>query len=143
MKMIGLLLMVAVIVEALVEYGQTIYDMVEEHDYKKALKQGVAIIIALVFAFQLKLTWLTWFITDMFGVAVNPIFDMIVTGIFLSRGANYLSDFIRMVYRIGTAQDGDDDIWSMFDFDEDEEDEEVDDVDEEDDDESAEKGYED
>ena len=118
MKMIGLLLMVAVIVEALVEYGQTIYDMVEEHDYKKALKQGVAIIIALVFAFQLKLTWLTWFITDMFGVAVNPIFDMVVTGIFLSRGANYLSDFIRMVYRIGTADSGDDDFWNMFDFEE-------------------------
>lgn len=119
MKMIGLLLMVAVIVEALVEYGQTIYDMVEEHDYKKALKQGVAIIIALVFAFQLKLTWLTWFITDMFGVAVNPIFDMIVTGIFLSRGANYLSDFIRMVYRIGTADSNDGDFWNMFDFEED------------------------
>lgn len=131
MKMIGLLLMVAVIVEALVEYGQTIYDMVECHDYKKAFKQGCAIIIALVFAFQLKLTWLSWSVTDMFGVVVNPAFDMIVTGIFLSRGANYLSDFIRMIYRIG-SNNTDDDLWDLFDMDDDddEDDEEEGDEDE-------------
>ena len=113
-------MMVAVIVEALVEYGQTIYDFIAEADYKKAVKQTCAIAIALVFSFQLHLTWLTWFITDLFGVAVNPVFDMIVTGIFLSRGANYLSDFIRMVYRIGSGNSDDDDFWDMFDFDEEE-----------------------
>jgi len=121
MKTIGLALIVAVIVEALIEYGQTVYDMVEEHDYKKAIKQGVAIAVAILFSFQLKVTLLTWLMADTFAVAVNPVFDMIVSGIFMSRGANYLSDFIRMIFRIGT-DDGN--IWDAWeDEDEDEADE--------------------
>ena len=119
MKTIGLALIVAVIVEALIEYGQTVYDMVEEHDYKKALKQGIAIIVAILFAFQLKTTLMTWLISGNFDVVVNPVFDMIVSGIFMSRGANYLSDFIRMIFRIGT-DDGN--IWDAWE-DEDEADE--------------------
>lgn len=121
MKTIGLALIVAVIVEALIEYGQTVYDMVEEHDYKKALKQGIAIIVAILFAFQLRVTLMTWLMSGNFDVVVNPVFDMIVSGIFMSRGANYLSDFIRMIFRIGT-DDGN--IWDAWeDEDEDETDE--------------------
>lgn len=121
MKSIGLAIVVAVIVEALVEYGQTIYDMVAEYEYKKAIKQGVAIAVAILFSFQLKVTLLTWLMADTFAVAVSPVFDMIVSGIFMSRGANYLSDFIRMIFRIGT-DDGN--IWDAWeDEDEDEEDE--------------------
>ena len=120
MKTIGLAIVVAVIVEALVEYGQTIYDMVAEYEYKKAIKQGVAIAIAILFSFQLKVTLLAWLMADTFAVTVNPVFDMIVSGIFMSRGANYLSDFIRMIFRIGT-DDGN--IWDAW---EDEDDDEVD-----------------
>jgi len=121
MKSIGLAIVVAVIVEALVEYGQTIYDMVAEYEYKKAIKQGVAIAVAILFSFQLKVTLLAWLMTDTFAVAVSPVFDMIVSGIFMSRGANYLSDFIRMIFRIGT-DDGN--IWDAWeDEDEDETDE--------------------
>lgn len=116
MKTVGLAIVVAVIVEALVEYGQTVYDMIEEYEYKKAIKQGIAIIVAILFSFQLHVTLLAWLMAETFSVAVNPVFDMIVSGIFMSRGANYLSDFIRMIFRIGTQDD-----W--FDFDEDEEDE--------------------
>lgn len=116
MKTIGLAIVVAVIVEALVEYGQTVYDMIEEYEYKKAIKQGIAIVVAILFSFQLHVTLLAWLMAETFSVAVNPVFDMIVSGIFMSRGANYLSDFIRMIFRIGTQDD-----W--FDFDEDEEDE--------------------
>lgn len=119
MKTIGLALIVAVIVEALIEYGQTIYDMVAEYEYKKAIKQGVAIAVAILFSFQLKVTLLTWLMADTFAVVVNPVFDMAVSGIFMSRGANYLSDFIRMIFRIGT-DDGN--IWDAWE-DEDEEDE--------------------
>ena len=118
MKMIGLALIVAVIVEALIEYGQTVYDMVAECDYKKAIKQGMAIIVAVLFAFQLKVTLLDWMISGTFDVAIKPTFDMIVSGIFMSRGANYLSDFIRMIFRIGTDS-SDDDFWNLFDFEED------------------------
>lgn len=119
MKSIGLAIVVAVIVEALVEYGQTIYDMVAEYEYKKAIKQGVAIAVAILFAFQLKVTLLTWLMSDTFAVTISPVFDKIVSGIFMSRGANYLSDFIRMIFRIGT-DDGN--IWDAWE-DEDEEDE--------------------
>lgn len=52
MKTIGLALIVAVIVEALIKYGQTVYDMIEEYEYKKAIKQGLAIAVAILFAFQ-------------------------------------------------------------------------------------------
>ena len=121
MKSIGLAIVVAVIVEALVEYGQTIYDMVEGCEYKKAIKQGVAIIVAILFSFELKVTLLTWLMSGNFDVTVSPTFDMIVSGIFMSRGANYLSDLIRMIFRIGT-DDGN--IWDAWeDEDEDETDE--------------------
>ena len=119
MKTIGLALIVAVIVEALIEYGQTVYDMVEEYEYKKAIKQGLAIAVAILFAFQLKVTLLTWLMGDTFAVTISPVFDKIVSGIFMSRGANYLADFVRMVLRIGT-DDGS--IWDAWE-DEDEEDE--------------------
>ena len=122
MKMIGLALIVAVIVEAIIEYGQTVYDMVAEYDYKKAIKQGMAIVVAILFAFQLKVTLLDWMISGTFDVTVNPIFDMIISGIFMSRGANYLSDLIRMIFRIGTDS-SDDDFWNMFDFEDGDEDE--------------------
>lgn len=115
MKTIGLAIVVAVIVEALVEYGQTVYDMIEEYEYKKAIKQGIAIIVAILFSFQLHVTLLAWLMAETFSVAVNPVFDMIVSGIFMSRGANYLSDLIRMIFRIGT---NDGDLWDMFDDDE-------------------------
>lgn len=121
MKSIGLAIVVAVIVEALVEYGQTIYDMVAEYEYKKAIKQGVAIAVAILFAFQLKVTLLTWLMSDTFAVTISPVFDKIVSGIFMSRGANYLADFVRMILRIGTA---DGNIWDAWeDEDEDETDE--------------------
>ena len=119
MKSIGLAIVVAVIVEALVEYGQTIYDMVAEYEYKKAIKQGVAIAVAILFAFELKVTLITWLMSGNFDVTVSPAFDMIISGLFMSRGANYLADFVRMVLRIGT-DDGS--IWDAWE-DEDEDDE--------------------
>ena len=112
MKMIGLAIIVSVIVEAIIEYGQTVYDMVAEYDYKKAIKQGMAIIVAILFSFQLKVTLLDWMISGTFDVVIDPTFDMVVSGIFMSRGANYLSDLIRMIFRIGSDSDGD--FWDLF-----------------------------
>lgn len=134
MKTIALALMVAVIVEAIVEYGNTIYETVVDGETQKAVKQGSAIIVAVLFAFMCHVTLLSWLMSDAFGISVNPIFDMIVSGIFMSRGANYLSNLIRLILNAGSGDD--EDFWSAFDFerDEDEEDE---------DDESAEKSYED
>lgn len=114
MKTIALALMVAVIVEAIVEYGNTIYEMVIDREYQKAVKQGSAIAVAVLFAFMCHVTLLSWLMSDAFGIVVNPIFDMVVSGIFMSRGANYLSNLIRLILNAGSG-DGDD-FWNMFDF---------------------------
>ena len=114
MKTIALALMVAVIVEAIVEYGNTIYEMVAEQEYQKAVKQGSAIAVAVLFAFMCHVTLLSWLMSDAFGIVVNPVFDMVVSGIFMSRGANYLSNLIRLILNAGSG-DGDD-FWDMFDF---------------------------
>jgi len=114
MKTIALALMVAVIVEAIVEYGNTIYEMVIDREYQKAVKQGSAIIVAVLFAFMCHVTLLSWLMSDAFGIVVNPVFDMVVSGIFMSRGANYLSNLIRLILNAGS--DDDDDFWNMFDF---------------------------
>ena len=120
MKTIALALMVAVIVEAIVEYGNTIYEMVAEQEYQKAVKQGSAIAVAVLFAFMCHVTLLSWLMSDAFGITVNPIFDMVVSGIFMSRGANYLSNLIRLILNAGSG-DGDD-FWNMFDFEDGDED---------------------
>lgn len=120
MKTIALALMVAVIVEAIVEYGNTIYEMVIDREYQKAVKQGSAIIVAVLFAFMCHVTLLSWLMSDAFGIVVNPVFDMIVSGIFMSRGANYLSNLIRLILNAGSGDD--DDFWSMFDFEDGDED---------------------
>ena len=114
MKTIALALMVAVIVEAIVEYGNTIYEMVIDREYQKAVKQGSAIIVAVLFAFMCHVTLLSWLMSDAFGIVVNPVFDMVVSGIFMSRGANYLSNLIRLILNAGSSDD--DDFWNMFDF---------------------------
>jgi hypothetical protein len=88
---------------------------------KKAAKQGTAIVLALLFAFEIKVMILTAIFGETFAIVVNPIFDMIVSGIFMSRGANYLSDIVRMIYNVGTKQD----VYDLdgFDYDDDEEEE--------------------
>lgn len=83
-------IMLSVIIEALVEYGTTIFAMVEEKAYKKAVKQVCAIAIGITFCLAAGV--------DFFG-EVGLTFALplgtILTGIFISRGANYVSDFIR------------------------------------------------
>ena len=119
MKTLFLFVMIATIIDGLVDYGQTIWDMFKIGDYKKAVKQICAIILGLIFAFQLKLAWLTWCLTP-WEVVVKPMFDMIMTGIFLSRGSNFAFDFGRMIYRLGRKEqpdDNDDSFWDMFEFD--------------------------
>lgn len=117
MKIVALALVCAVIVEGLVSYAETIYDYFEQGDVKKAIKQIGAIVLAILFAFEIKVTLIA-FLAD---AAVNPVFDMIVSGIFMSRGANYLFDFIKMVGRAGKV-----DLDEFEELDEDEFDEDFD-----------------
>lgn len=101
MKTLALALVIAVVVEALVSYGETIYDYFEEGDTKKAIKQIIAIVVAVIFAFQAKVTLIGFFS----GATLAPVFDMIVSGIFMSRGANYLFDLANMIRRVSKEEE--------------------------------------
>lgn len=57
MKTIALIIMVAILCEALVEYAKTIMKMVENKEYKTAITQAITIVlgVGLAFAFNLQL----------------------------------------------------------------------------------------
>lgn len=136
MKTLGLLFIIAVVVEAIIDYFEWAFDFIEDERIKKLAKQGTALVLAEIFSFQLGALILTPFI-ETFGGSVKPWFDMAVAGIFCSRGANYLSDIVRLLISIGSMARAimtgvDDQLVNMFDF--------V--VDEEDDDESADESEE-
>lgn len=89
--MIALIIMVAIVLEALVEYMKTIIKMVEDGDYKTAITQGITIAlgIAMAFIFNLQL------FNGAYDIGINPTIDIILTGILFSRGSNYFSDLIK------------------------------------------------
>lgn len=95
MKTIALILMVAVLLEALVEYGKTIDDMIVSRAYRTAIIQGITILLGIGLAFifhcQLFNEGMSEFYT---GLTINSNVDMILTGILFSRGANYFSDIV-------------------------------------------------
>ena len=47
MKTISLIIMVAILLEALVEYGKTIEKMIASKEYKTAITQGITIILGI------------------------------------------------------------------------------------------------
>lgn len=86
---IAVIIAVAVLIEGLVEYGKTIANMFYEGDKKTGVTQIVTIIIGIALAFA--------FNANMFvplGLSVNNYVGMVLTGIVMSRGSNYVSDLI-------------------------------------------------
>lgn len=95
MKTIALIIMVAIVLEALVEYAKTIMKMVEDKDYKTAITQFVTIVLGIGLAYAFKLQLFNGAMTEFYeGLSINPILDMVLTGILFSRGSNYFSDFV-------------------------------------------------
>ncbi len=95
MKTIALIVMVAILLEALVEYGKTIDHMVSNKEYKTAITQGITIVLGIVLAFIFKLHLFNGAMSEFYeGLSINGTIDMILTGILFSRGANYFSDFV-------------------------------------------------
>ena len=95
MKTIALIIMVAIVLEALVEYAKTIMKMVEDKDYKTAITQFITIILGIGLAYAFKLQLFNGAMTEFYeGLEINPILDMVLTGILFSRGSNYFSDFV-------------------------------------------------
>lgn len=95
MKTIALIVMVAILLEALVEYGKTIDHMISNKEYKTAITQGITIVLGIVLAFIFKLHLFNGAMSEFYeGLSINGTIDMILTGILFSRGANYFSDFV-------------------------------------------------
>ena len=86
---VAIIIAVAVLIEGLVEYGKNIVDMFYGGDRKMAITQLVTIGVGIALAFA--------FNADMFvplGLTVNHDIGMVLTGIVMSRGSNYVSDLI-------------------------------------------------
>ena len=86
---IAVIVAVAVLIEGLVEYGKNIANMFYDGDKKTAITQIVTIVVGIALAFA--------FNANMFvplGLTVNNYVGMVLTGIVMSRGSNYVSDLI-------------------------------------------------
>lgn len=86
---IAVIIAVAILIEGLVEYGKNIADMFYGGDKKTAITQIVTIVVGIALAFA--------FSADMFiplGLTVNHYVGMVLTGVVMSRGSNYVSDLI-------------------------------------------------
>lgn len=86
---IAVIVAVAVLIEGLVEYGKNIANMFYDGDKKTAITQIVTIVVGIALAFA--------FNANMFvplGLSVNNYVGMVLTGIVMSRGSNYVSDLI-------------------------------------------------
>ena len=92
---ITVIIAVAILIEALVEYAKTIMKMVEDGEKKTAITQCATVVLGVLLAFA--------FNADLFvpiGIEVNHAIGTIITGIIASRGANYISDFIKKISEI-------------------------------------------
>lgn len=95
METISLIIMVAIVLEALVEYIKTIINMVERKEYKTAITQGITIALGIGLAFVFNLQLFNNALSEFYvGLAINPTIDIILTGILFSRGSNYFSDLV-------------------------------------------------
>ena len=134
MKTVSLILMVAIVLEALVEYAKTVIHMVEIREYKTAITQAVTIFLGIFLAFAFHLQLFNGALAEIYtGLSVNANLDMVLTGILFSRGSNYFSDLVSKLQQRSTDalgqilavnEDGTDFMWE--DFDEEEGDEDAD-----------------
>lgn len=95
MKTIALIVMVAILLEALVEYFKTVLHMISEGDYKTAITQAVTIAGGIFLSFAFKTQLFNGAMAEFYeGLSLDPTLDMVLTGILFSRGSNYISDLI-------------------------------------------------
>lgn len=86
-----LILMLAITVEALVQYLKTILQTLQSKEYKTAMTQAVAIAISVLLCFATGADFYS-----LLGVVFAfPWLGIVLTGIFISRGSNYVADFIK------------------------------------------------
>lgn len=90
MKGTILVIVMAVIVEALVEYGKSLVTACKEGGWKSVILQLIAMVVAILLCFAADANLFT-----VLGVEFTaPWIGTLLTGVFASRGSNYVSDFI-------------------------------------------------
>ena len=98
MDMIVLVLMMAVTVEGLIEYGKTVGKAMLDKQYKTAITQGTALILSVLLCFAVG--------ADFYAVLnvqfTLPWVGCLLTGIFASRGANFVSDLFKKLQTLGS-----------------------------------------
>jgi len=104
MKTIALIIMVAIVLEALIEYFKTVMHMVEAKEYKTAVTQAITIALGIFLAFAFRLQLFNGAMTEFYPeLGLNASLDMILTGILFSRGSNYFSDLIGRLTKKDTS----------------------------------------
>lgn len=90
-----IILMLAITVEALVEYFKLVFNKTINW------KQVVAIVLSVFLAIAAGVD-----LFEILGVTFQiPFVGLVLTGIIFSRGANYLSDFIKRIQTVGGNTD--------------------------------------
>lgn len=90
MQGIALVLVMAVITEGIVEYVKSLYNMFAKDGVKTAVLQAIAIVVSIAICFA---TSANLFAT--LGIMFKyEWIGTLLTGIFASRGANYVSDLV-------------------------------------------------
>lgn len=93
MDILVLVIVFAVLVEALIEYAKTVAKAFVGGEYKTAITQVVAIVLGIVICFAGN--------ADVFaalGITFSiKYMGVVLTGIFISRGANYMSDLVKRI----------------------------------------------
>lgn len=91
MQGIILTVTMAVVVEALVEYGKSIGRAAASGEWKAAITHLAAVLLGVALCLATG--------ADLFAVAdiafALPLIGSVLTGVLISRGANYVSDFIK------------------------------------------------
>ena len=95
MEGLTLILTLAIVTEALVEYGKSIGKAFAGKDIKAAVTQILAVVVSVLLCFAAD--------ADLFQVVgitfTWPWVGIVLTGILGSRGANYLSDFVAKLHK--------------------------------------------
>lgn len=96
-----LILVMAIVVEALIEYAKTIGKAFLSGGWKVAVTQIAAVVLGVLLCFMSG--------GDLFAVVgiafAWPWLGNVLTGILISRGANYVSDFAKRIQGVQTKEE--------------------------------------
>ncbi|MBQ1950696.1 MAG: hypothetical protein II363_03765 [Clostridia bacterium] len=99
MTMVTLIVVLAVTVEALVEYGKTWFTSITQGGWKTAVIQTGALAVSVLLCIATE--------ADMFqilGISLgNPLLGSVFTALLTARGSNYMADFLTRLTKTGNV----------------------------------------